>query len=284
MIYPPQRAVMRAPIRPAGAPARASGSVQQDTYAILEAAAIAAARANNAALWYIGRDLSGVFEDSAGTVPAAVGSPVGLWRDRQYGVGSSSGYHASQSTAANKPSVVGLGSGYWGAALDGTNDFLATATNPIGPNVAAYTMIAAAQHSSAAPAISQRQIICDGRGLGVADSSLRVLHAGAGRFGVDTPGTLSPGVALTASATYAGSGGTLILRRNGAIDISTAAAVPAPSTVISSGVLIGARTTSTEFWSGTIALACACAGVMPDEHRMAIERFASCLIGSEYQG
>ena len=77
-------------------------------YAQLEAEAIAAASANGAALWYIGRDLAGVFEDSGGTIQAGVGSPVGLLLDRQYGLGRASGYPATQATAANKPAVMVL--------------------------------------------------------------------------------------------------------------------------------------------------------------------------------
>lgn len=261
--------------------ARCVEAASNDVYAALEAAAIAAARANNAALWYIGRDLSGVFEDSAGTIPAAVGSPIGLWWDRQYGVGSSSGHPASQATAASKPSLVLLSSGYWGATFDGADDHLRTATNFIGTNTSAYTIIVSAKHSPVSGSLGTRQILCDGRGVGVADSSLRVLHAGQGRYGAAIAGTLSPGVLLTASATYAGNGGVLTLRRNGIIDYS--ATVPIPTSV-SSSVFLGQRNNAAEWWWGDIALACASSGVMSDPHRQAIERFAAHLMGTTYAG
>lgn len=55
-------------------------------YAELEAQAIAAARRNGAALWYVGNDPTGfVFEDSVGTLPATGTDPVGLLLDRSYG-------------------------------------------------------------------------------------------------------------------------------------------------------------------------------------------------------
>lgn len=252
-----------------------------DVYAELEAAAIAAARANNAALWYIGRDLAGVFEDSAGATPAVLGGPVGLWRDRQYGVGSASGVAASQATAANKPTLVMLASGYIGASFDGVNDFLSTTSNSIGANTVPYTLIASAQHSPSSGALGIRQIICDGRGIGVADASYRTLHAGQGRYGLAAAGTLSPGVALTASATYAGSGGVLTIRRNGAVDFTGSVPVPVP---VSSSIFIGQRNNAAEYWWGSVALASACSGVMPDADRVAIERFAAHLVGVAYAG
>lgn len=252
-----------------------------DVYAELEAAAIAAARANNAALWYIGRTLTGVFEDSAGATQAVLGGPIGLWRDRQYGVGSALGFAASQATAANKPTLVSLASGYIGASFDGVNDFLSTAPNFIGANTAAYTLIASAQHSPSSVALGIRQIICDGRGVGVADSSFVTLHAGQGRYGLAAAGTLSPGVALTASATYAGGGGVLTMRRNGAVDFTGSVPVPAP---VSASVFIGQRNNSAEYWWGSVALASACSGVMPDADRVAIERFAAHLVGVAYAG
>lgn len=261
--------------------ARSTRGAAADVYAELEAAAIAAARANNAALWYIGRNLAGVFEDSAGATQAVLGGPIGLWRDRQYGVGSASGFAASQATAANKPTLVALASGYIGASFDGVNDFLSTASNFIGANTAAYTLIASAQHSPSSGALGIRQIICDGRGVGVADSSFRTLHAGQGRYGLAAAGTLSPGVALTASATYAGSGGVLTMRRNGAVDFTGSVPVPVP---VSSSVFIGQRNNSAEYWWGSVALTSACSGVMPDADRVAIERFAALLIGTTYAG
>ncbi len=253
--------------------------VPGDPYRALESAAIAAARANNAALWYIGRDLAGVFEDSSGNTPAVLGGPIGAWRDRQYGVGGTSGFVASQATAASKPSVVALDSGYWGAAFDGANDFLSTETNFIGANISAYTIIVSAKHSPVSGSLGIRQILCDGRGVGVADSSLRVLHSGQGRYGSAMPGSLSPGVALTASATYAGNGGVLTFRRNGVVDYSAASPVP---TAVSPSVFIGQRNNTAEWWWGDIALVCAASGAMSDAHRRAIERFAAHLMGVDY--
>jgi hypothetical protein len=56
-----------------------------NVYAALEAAAIAAARRNNAALWYIPDSLGGVYQDSAGSVVPALNASIGLLLDRSYG-------------------------------------------------------------------------------------------------------------------------------------------------------------------------------------------------------
>lgn len=51
----------------------------------LEKNAIAAARRNGAALWYIPDSLAGVYQDSAGTTLPALNAPIGLLLDRSYG-------------------------------------------------------------------------------------------------------------------------------------------------------------------------------------------------------
>lgn len=57
----------------------------KDTYSKLEAAAIQAARRNNAALWYIPDSLAGVYQDASGTTLPALNAPIGLLLDRSYG-------------------------------------------------------------------------------------------------------------------------------------------------------------------------------------------------------
>lgn len=76
-------------------------------------------------------DLSTMFQDDAGTVPAAVGSVVGRINDK-----SGRGNHATQATTANKPILRQSGSLYY-LEFDGVDDFLATPA--IGPAVDSVT-------------------------------------------------------------------------------------------------------------------------------------------------
>ena len=71
--------------------------------------------ASEAGVWYDPSDLSSMFQDSAGTTPAAVDSPVGRINDK-----SGNGNNAVQATAAARP-ILRAG-GY--LEFDGVDDFL----------------------------------------------------------------------------------------------------------------------------------------------------------------
>lgn len=66
------------------------------------------AAAGDDGVFYDPSDLSSMFQDSAGTIPAVVDSPVGLMLDK-----SSSGRHLVQATGANRPILRNAGSLYW---------------------------------------------------------------------------------------------------------------------------------------------------------------------------
>ncbi|MCZ4343146.1 hypothetical protein O4H52_16125 [Sphingomonadaceae bacterium G21617-S1] len=70
--------------------------------------------------WYDPSDLSTMFQDPAGTIPAVVDGAIGLIRDK-----SGHGNHASQSTAASKPTLRQSGGLYY-LEFDGVDDFLST--------------------------------------------------------------------------------------------------------------------------------------------------------------
>lgn len=70
--------------------------------------------------WLDPSHLSSMFQDAAGTTPAAVDQPVGLIRDR-----SGRNNHASQSTADSRP-VLRHSGGLYYLEFDGTDDFLVT--------------------------------------------------------------------------------------------------------------------------------------------------------------
>lgn len=74
-------------------------------------------------LWYDPSDWSTLFQDSAGTTPVtAVGDPVGLILDK-----SGNGYHASQATAINRPTLSQDANGKYRLLFNGTNSRMSTA-------------------------------------------------------------------------------------------------------------------------------------------------------------
>ena len=74
--------------------------------------------------WYDPSDLSTLFQDSAGTTPVtAVGQPVGRMLDK-----SGRGNHATQSTAASRPTLQIDANGRYYLACDGTDDGMVTAS------------------------------------------------------------------------------------------------------------------------------------------------------------
>lgn len=70
--------------------------------------------------WYDCSDLTTMWQDAAGTTPAAVDSPVGLQHDK-----SGNGRHRSQSTAGSRPTLRSDGTLYW-LEYDGIDDYLQT--------------------------------------------------------------------------------------------------------------------------------------------------------------
>lgn len=73
--------------------------------------------------WYDISDLSSMFQDAAGTTPAAVGQPVGLLQDK-----SGNGNHLTAAGTA-RPTLQQDGNGFYYLAHDGIEDTLSTAGN-----------------------------------------------------------------------------------------------------------------------------------------------------------
>lgn len=72
-----------------------------------------------AGIWIDPADLSTMFQDAGGTVPAAVDAPVGLVRDK-----SGRGNHAVQPAAASRPTLRRDAGGRHALHFDGIDDFL----------------------------------------------------------------------------------------------------------------------------------------------------------------
>ena len=72
--------------------------------------------------WFDPSDFSTLFQDAAGTTPVtAVGQPVGLALDK-----SGRGNHATQTTAASRPTLQQDSNGLYYLSFDGTDDSMAT--------------------------------------------------------------------------------------------------------------------------------------------------------------
>lgn len=85
--------------------------------------------------WLDPSDLSTVWQDTAGTVPAVVGDPVGRINDK-----SGNGNNAIQGTAANRPILRQDADGAYYLEFDGSNDSLVV-TNAMGQDVFACTPV-----------------------------------------------------------------------------------------------------------------------------------------------
>lgn len=70
-------------------------------------------------VWYDPSDLSSMFQDAAGTIPAAYGQPVGLILDK-----SGNGNHASQATSTARPTLMQDVDGRIYLSFDGVDDAL----------------------------------------------------------------------------------------------------------------------------------------------------------------
>lgn len=248
-------------------------------YQQYKAAAIAAAQANGAALWFAGNaaDLIGnVFQDSAGTVQATDTDPIGFLKDR-----SNNLYSATQATAANKPTLELQANGYYGMRFDGVNDGLVANTSV--PARAAHTVIVSAKSTgtlASFPGLGTAGVggtaeVCnvflDSGGFA---SAIYKNDAAASTFvAASLPGSVSQNVPLVAS--YSCNGTVIQGRVNGA---TTAATVGIPSGVYTvSTCRIGATNLS-----GLVYLYCLTPVEMPAPDRIAIERFAALLSGASY--
>lgn len=95
-----------------------------------------------AAMWIDPADLATMFQDAAGTVPAAVDAPVGRILDK-----SGRGNHATQSVAGSRPILRRAADGRHALEFDGVDDFLVHGFGIAGGDV---TLSCAAQRGAVA--------------------------------------------------------------------------------------------------------------------------------------
>lgn len=197
--------------------------------------------------WYDPSDLSTLFQDSAGTTPVtAAGQPVGLMLDK-----SGRGNHATQATAAARPTYQTSGGLHW-LAFDGVDDFMATptidftATNKLSAFVAVEMVssaaIGAVLQSGGASAAAKRFALFAPRTAGASgDYGIRVFDAAAGAIDVATSAFPVPDKAVLSGKwdNAAAAGLQISLRRN-AVDLAQAGSTMTGN-FISEPVYIGNR-------------------------------------------
>lgn len=250
------------------------------TYAALEAAAVAAATAAGATLWYIKPDLSNVWQDSAGTTPVtAVGQTV----SRVTAVAGS--VALSQATATAAPTLTRTPGGHYAMLFDGVDDFIQAASTIW--TVTTDNITAVAAGIPAETATNRVFLHC-----GTSAATLRFPYLGVNATDVGT-------------ASWRDDAGATLMQIDGTLNLSDRPLVLSATKVTNdkklltngvqegatdTGVLgtvsptrlrIGSASTTTGHFQGPIALVCA-GKTMTDTQRQAIERFGALLVGASY--
>lgn len=258
------------------------------TYAALEAAAVAAATAESAVLFYAKPAVAGVFpnlkQDSAGTINVtAFGDRVGLWSPV---VGA--GLTLQQPTGGNlRPTLFELPNNgrpvmLFDAAttiLNGSVPYFSSGSqmtvivSGIPGDVASTQDMLSAGHSTGTPkwprlgASSAKVATC----VWQTDTTTATITG-------TTPTADSP---IVMSCTRDGSGDKKLFC-NGAQDGATDATVDGAIANFTR-LRVGGSSTNTANFSGPIGVICVKVGTMADANRQAIERFAAYHVGGYYQ-
>lgn len=247
--------------------------------ALLEAAAISAAAAAGADLFYVKSDLTNVFSDTAGTTPlTAVGQPIARLNSV---VGSAIAF--TQSTATSRP-LLARGANRYTMDFDGTDDALLASAVPFTSGDDMVIIVAGQAADSAAVRIALN--------MGNANATVRFPYMG---FNTTDTGYVSwrgdTGSALEVNSTITAEGRPVVLTAHkvgtahnlyldGGLNGTTATG-SLGSIASLTRFRIGSTTRATNFWDGGIALVCY-AESMTAPQQQAIERFAAYLVGSAY--
>lgn len=169
-------------------------------------------------LWYDPSDWKTLFQDSAGTIPVtAVNDPVGLMLDK-----SGNGYHASQSTAINRPTLSLDASGKYRLLFNGTNSRMSTAAIDLSSTNKLTIIAGVSKESDAASGIiaefSANASTNNGAFYLLASDSAgqnyRVLVRGSA-IGGAIPGSIAaPDVSVIATTATLAATGAFLLRRD----------------------------------------------------------------------
>lgn len=251
---------------------------QDDDAAVLELNAIAAARRNAASLWYVPQSLAGVYQDSAGTTPAALNAPIGLVTDM-----SGLGRNATQATTANKPTVVRLANGRYAMQFDGSNDFLTGPAPASRPTAETFIFAGSWTVNGANIGYFLSRRGADGWAY-LRKSAADDAEVGWANGSVVNATVFDPLTDAGAATVVTGlaKSGAVSLRVNGQVRITNTSAVVLASSATPVGLGSISGLSSSAPLPGSMSLACWLPGEMPDADRIAIERFAAYLSGAPY--
>lgn len=129
--------------------------------------------------WYDPSDLASMWQDSAGTTPAVVDSPVGRIDDK-----SGNGNHLIQATSGARPILRNSGTAYY-LEFDGSDDFLAAASFPI-TDGSGHHFTAASLKPASTPATA---LIFSADGSPRVSQLIRTDSGTPGTYAFDTGGT-----------------------------------------------------------------------------------------------
>lgn len=253
------------------------------TYAALEAAAISAATAASAVLFYVKADLSNVFQDSAGTTPVtADGQPCGLVNPA-----AGAGLTLLQSSAAVRPVITTIAAtGRRALLFDGVNTYM---------NGSSAFFSSGSQMTAIGAGIpANTNVVQDFVYAGASSGTVKWprLAASAAKVAncvwqTDTTTNTVTGLVGTAavpiviSCTRDGSANK-ILYSNGVQDGATNST--ADGTIASlTRLRVGGSSTNSPSFIGPIALICVATTAISAANRQAIERFGAFLAGAYYQ-
>lgn len=243
-------------------------------YSELKEQAIAAARRNNASLWFAGApaDLTGfVWQDSAGTTPSSGTDPIGRLTDR---AGSNA---ATQTTAGNRPTLELQSSGFYGMRFNGTNNTLIhsinSGSNPATKIVGFKSNITPAIGSYITPLSSGTAPML------LSSNAANRLCTYLNDFALSEPAVETLAGANNVYSMVIAAANNIAFFANGA---ARGVATNATTFAFNTGSAIGNDPSSGRFFTGLIYLACISSTAMPNADRIAIERFAALLSGATY--
>jgi len=217
-------------------------------------------------------NLSNAWQDSTGTLPATVGSPIGRLGDLT-GLGN----NATQSTAGNRPAVA-LRNGKPVLSFNGATNSMQLATNPIGPNLSQpYTIIVAGVCGSAVSGARRFAYGDQSRRFGLVESGEFAIVNQGNAGAIAFPGAMTVGEAFVMEVMWDGTNATLV--KNG---IKANPVVCGAPTTATGAAFIGQAGWGGQFFNGQITAVTAFDRVLSDSERTTIGKAFARELGVTY--
>ncbi len=249
--------------------------------AVLESLCFSLAAQYGISYYYVPSDFSGLYSDSAASVPFVAGDTVGSVVDSQFGaqnrkLGSSAlGSLASQSVAGSRPTVTATAPGRFGFLFDGSDDGLLTTHAT--PAASGETLIVGYQRGTAGTADTP---VARTNALGTQGTRVNVTNGNVWRYQNQAGATTTVNLASAGgTAAFVCSGTSTGTSQVGRVNGQRAGTAAGTFTPASTGVSIGIDGDLTQPASGIISLAAYAPIVLPDEVMLVFERFAAYQLG-----